>query len=429
MFHGCVIKRRNNGYFLVPGREGYVNSLCMSRVLYYDCFAGISGDMNLAALIDLGVPEDYLRENLSKLGLGSEFELHVEKAEKSGICGTSVHVHTRDHGGHGDHHGHHHHHRNFADIRKMIDSSGLDEWVKERSIRIFEVLAEAEGKVHGKAADEVHFHEVGAVDSIVDIVGSVLCIQYIAPDKLVSSTIELGSGKVTCAHGVMPVPAPATLLLSEFFPSNRGGTDHEATTPTGAAFIATMADGFELGLPGRLLKTGTGIGHRDSEKLPNILRVSLYEMEGAGGVGVLPCRILEANIDDMTPEHVSYLVDKLFEGGAMDAWQESIVMKKNRLAVKVCALAPADGTGVLREVFFKHSTTFGLREIPVMKYELEREIVNRATAYGDVRVKRACFPAEEGRTKEKAEFEDCRELSERHGVSIGQITDTIQREY
>lgn len=405
----------------------------MSRILYYDCFAGISGDMNLAALLDLGVPLDYIRENLAKLGIGEEYELQAEPTLKSGISGTklTVHVHHHHHDDHGHGHGHHHH-RHFSDIREMIEASSLSDYVKQHSIAVFKVLAEAEGKVHGTEPDKVHFHEVGAVDSIVDIVASIIAIEYLKIDKLYSSTVELGSGTVHCAHGVMPVPAPATMLLSQSFPSSIGGTDHEATTPTGAAFLAAMADGFDPRLAGRCKAVGIGIGHRDSDKLPNILRVNLYETEDAkpdetDPATVSACAIVEANLDDMSPEHVSYLTDKLSEAGAMDVWQESIVMKKSRLGVKVCALGSMEKTPQLRHAFFVHSTTWGLRQIPLAKYELDREIVTGKTPYGDVRVKKACpqgMPI-----KEKAEFEDCRQLSEEHGVTIQQITDTIQREY
>lgn len=400
----------------------------MSRVLYYDCFAGISGDMNLAALIALGVPAEHIRTELAKLGMPGEFELHVEPAIKNGISGTSVHVHAHDHDhdhhGHGD--GHHHHHRSFADIRGMIGQSSLDEVVKATAIRVFAVLAEAEGEVHGKPADEVHFHEVGAVDSIVDIVGAAIALRYLDVDTIASSAVELGSGTVRCAHGVMPVPAPATSLLSRRFPSRIGGTDHEATTPTGAAWLAALADRFEPVLSGRCVAVGIGIGYRDSDRLPNILRISLYETEGQGK-GSIPCVIVEANIDDMTAEHLSHLTDQLAKAGAMDAWQQAIVMKKGRMGARVCALCSVERAAALRDIFLTHSTTLGVREIPVAKYELERDHVTRCCAYGEVRVKRGLYDGSV--IKEKPEFDDCRALSDAHGVSIREITDTIQREY
>lgn len=397
----------------------------MSRVLYYDCFAGISGDMNLAALIGLGASADHIRAELAKLGMPGEYELHVEAAAKNGISGTSVHVHTHDHHhGHGE--GHHHHHRSFADIRRMIEDSALSDAVKQTSIRVFGVLAEAEGEVHGKPVDEVHFHEVGAVDSIVDIVGAAIALHDLNVDRIASSTVELGSGTVRCAHGVMPVPAPATSLLSRRFPSRIGGTDHEATTPTGAAWLAALADEFDPVLAGRCVAVGVGIGRRDSERLPNILRASLYETDGKGA-GSVPCVIVEANIDDMTAEHLSHLATELSQAGTMDVWQEAIIMKKGRLGTKICALVAAEGAAAVRDLFFARSTTLGVREIPVSKYELDRDHVTRSSAYGEVRVKRALYDGSV--IKEKPEFEDCRALSDAHGVSIREITDTIQREY
>lgn len=393
----------------------------MSRVLYYECFAGMSGDMNLAALIDLGVPVDYIRGLLKKLDMDEEFHLHVEPGFKAGMRGTIAHVHAHDgHAGHA--------HRSFADIRKMIECSSLSDFVKEKSVSIFKILAEAEGEAHGKSADEVHFHEVGAIDSIVDIVGGVIAVEFLKPDYIYSSTVELGGGTVKCAHGVMPVPAPATLLLSRFFPSRVGGTDHEATTPTGAAFLAAMVDCFNPLLAGCCEQSGTGLGHRDSEMLPNMLRVSLWDTDCSRNDGdEVECALVETNIDDMTPEHLSYLTDKLFDAGAMDVWQESIVMKKNRLGVKVCALVQMPDSRMITDVFFKHSSTLGVRVGSVKKYELERDVVARKTSYGEVRVKQAFQNG--GTLKSKPEFEDCRRLSEEHDVSLRDITEAAEREY
>ncbi len=412
----------------------------MGRVLYYDCFAGISGDMNLAALVDLGVPLDYLQEKLALLPIGGEFDLIASAEAKNGICGTRLEVRLHDaHPAHHHHEHHHHHschshsnrHRHFSDVREMIERSSLDQPVKDLSLRIFSLLAEAEAEVHGKPVDEVHFHEVGAVDSIVDIVGSSIAVNYLRIDKLISSTIELGSGVVRCAHGVMPVPAPATALLAKKFPSRLGGTDHEATTPTGAAFIAAAASGYDQPVGGRCVGTGIGIGHRDSDKLPNILRVLLYETEEEAlpddGVRDSVCRVVEANLDDMTPEHISCLAEHLFKAGAMDVWQEAIMMKKGRMGCKICALASAEHAPGLRRILFTHSTTFGLRELQVTKYELPRQSVVKSGRCGDVKVKQGFM---DGRLlKEKPEFEDCRDLSEKHRMTIREITDTIQREY
>lgn len=290
------------------------------KILYYDCFAGLSGDMNLAAMIDLGVEPDFLRAELSRLGLDGEFELVVSQDARNGIHGTRVDVrlaagsqthlhdhhhghgleHTHDHDRtqsheHTHHHAHHHHaepaaeaaagqghgpHRNFADIREIIEACSLAGEIKESSLRIFRRVAEAEARVHGKSVDEVHFHEVGATDSIVDIVGAAICCHRLEVDEIWSSPVELGKGVTRCAHGLIPVPAPATVEILKGVPTTRGGTDHEATTPTGAAILAVLATTFTPTPALTVTRTGYGIGHRQTE-LPNLCRVHLATVEGA----------------------------------------------------------------------------------------------------------------------------------------------------
>lgn len=262
------------------------------KVLYYDCFCGISGDMNLGALLDLGVDEAYLRQELSKLNLDAEYELQVKKDIKKGISGTRVAVvlknapHTHKH----DHHKHHHHegqtgiesdnhhahhaHRNLKDIENVIINSNLNDSVKELSLAIFMKVAEAEAKVHGKSLYEVHFHEVGAVDSIVDIVGAAVCLDYLKVDKIMASSVQVGGGFVKCAHGIIPIPAPATVEILMKIPIKSGIVPFETTTPTGAAILWANVDTFTDHMDFSVEKIGYGIGHRDLE-IPNILRVYL----------------------------------------------------------------------------------------------------------------------------------------------------------
>ena len=270
------------------------------NILYYDCFSGISGDMNMAAMIDLGVDPRYLKAELDKLGLGAEFELKVSACACSGIKGTQVHVcqdgkpchadghahdlahpHAHDHAvANAARHEHHHaQHRNLAAIEAIIMSSGLKPEVTQTSLRIFGLIAKAEAKVHGKPVSEVHFHEVGATDSIVDIVGAAICFHALRVDAVWASAIELGSGFAHCAHGVMPVPTPATAEIVHGLPTTRGGTDHEATTPTGAAIIAALTSRFTSTPAMSTSKTGYGIGHRQSSR-PNMLRVYLASDDG-----------------------------------------------------------------------------------------------------------------------------------------------------
>ncbi len=275
------------------------------RILYYDCFCGISGDMNLAALIDLGVPKEYLLQELSRLNLNSEYEVIVEKAAKLGITGTRVdvilknssinkeeqseqslhkhehiHAHEETHDGHihqhNHNHTHEHHHRNLKDIENIINSSELKDNVKQLSLEMFMKVAEAEAKVHGKDLYEVHFHEVGAIDSIVDIVGAAICLDYLNVDKIIASPVQVGGGFVKCAHGLMPVPAPATVEILRNIPINAGIVEFETTTPTGAAILATNVKEFTAKISFSISKVAYGIGHRDLE-IPNVLRVYLSE--------------------------------------------------------------------------------------------------------------------------------------------------------
>ncbi len=289
------------------------------KILYYDCFAGISGDMNLAALIDLGVSPDYLKAELAKLAIDDEFALQCQPEKCSGIQGMQVHVHlngqqhghshVHDHNHENGHehthihehehthaaapahvHGHspaqgsHLPHRNLAGITAIITQSTLSDPVKQTSLSIFRRIAEAEAKVHGKALEDVHFHEVGATDSIVDIVGAAICFHALDVDAVWSSPLELGGGFVRCAHGMMPVPAPATVEILHGIPTSRGGVEHEATTPTGAAIIATLAHAFKAAPAMTTLSTGYGIGHRRTER-PNMLRVHLAEADEAAVAG------------------------------------------------------------------------------------------------------------------------------------------------
>ena len=274
------------------------------KILYYDCFCGISGDMNLAALIDLGVPKEYLIQELSKINLNSEYEIKIERSAKLGITGTRVdvilkgklddetHISDKDLHGHNLEHSHHnsdeeqhhtennhsheHHHRNLKDIEEIINASDLSDKVKKLSLDMFMKVAEAEAKVHGKPLYEVHFHEVGAIDSIVDMVGAAICLDYLKVDKIMASPVQVGGGFVKCAHGLMPVPAPATVGILKNIPINAGIVQFETTTPTGAAILAANVEEFTRNVDFSIKKIAYGIGHRDLE-IPNVLRVYLGE--------------------------------------------------------------------------------------------------------------------------------------------------------
>lgn len=257
------------------------------KVLYYDCFCGISGDMNLGALLDVGVEKEYLLKELSKLNLQADYELTIEKKLKKGIQGTQVHVELKDksstdsHGhGHQHHHNHHHHHehRNLKDIEDLIQASALSLPVKEKSLHMFRIVAEAEAAVHGKSLYEVHFHEVGAIDSIIDMVGAAICLEYLQVDKIMSSTVQVGGGFVECAHGIIPVPAPATVEILKHVPIKSGIVPFETTTPTGAAILSANVNEFSEQMDMMVERIGYGIGHRELT-IPNVLRVYLGHIQ------------------------------------------------------------------------------------------------------------------------------------------------------
>jgi pyridinium-3,5-bisthiocarboxylic acid mononucleotide nickel chelatase len=385
-------------------------------ILYYDCFAGISGDMHLAAMVDLGVPQEYLREELSRLGLPG-FTLRFTRDARKGITGTraDVEVEAR-HGGHG------HEHRAFADIRALISQSGLAETVKTRSLAIFLKLAEAEAIVHGVPVEEVHFHEVGAVDSIVDIVAAALCLEYLKPDRIYASSVELGAGFVKSQHGLLPVPAPATALLLTGVPVKTGAVPFEMTTPTGAAILASNVQSFTDRARFTIRKVAYGIGHRDVE-IPNVLRVILAEAQDAPSVEAC---ILECNIDDMSPELHGHVAELLFSAGASDVYFTPIIMKKSRPAVMLSVLCNPDVEQRLSELILRETTTFGLRRVAVQKTALDREIRTVATRLGDVRVKIALRDGK--RLKVKPEYEDCRLIAQERNMPLREVYEIVQKE-
>ncbi len=402
------------------------------KVLYYDCFAGISGDMNLGAMIDLGIEADYLQKELAKLPVHG-YALKVEKDIRKGISGTRVqviidehhqHLHLQDH--HHEHgQGHHQHeHHSFREIKQMILASTLDENVKDLSIAIFTKLAGAEAKVHNKPVDEVHFHEVGAIDSIVDIVGAAICLNKLSPDAVECSTIELGGGSVRCAHGIYPVPAPATAEIIKNIPVRKGTVDYEATTPTGAAILATCVNSFTDKFDYTILKTGYGIGTKDLS-LPNVLRIFLCETARDNETETVPSFIIECNIDDMNPEFYDYIIDSLFSAGAKDVFITPIIMKKSRPAVKLSILCNPEAESRVNEVLFRETSTIGVRKYAIDKTMLERKIEKIDTRFGEVHVKSAFYQGV--CIKSKPEYEDCIKIARSQGIPINQVYREVEK--
>ncbi|MDD4836754.1 MAG: nickel pincer cofactor biosynthesis protein LarC, partial [Dethiosulfovibrio sp.] len=334
------------------------------KTLYLDCFAGIAGDMFLGAIIDLGLfpVEDFI-DAMKGLALDG-YSISVEKGIRKGIAGTDIKVIEEDHNHHDEdhhHHHHHHHHRHLSDIIAILDRSTLPEEVRSRSALAFRLLAEAEAEVHGTDAQSIHFHEVGAIDSIVDVVGGFMAVHMAGIDRVYSSPINVGSGTVKCAHGVMPVPAPATAKLLTGMPIVSQGDPIERTTPTGALILKVLCDSFGTMPSGTIKATGHGLGDKDTD-LPNLLRVTLIE-EGIADTPWIPgqASVLEANLDDMNPQDLPIAMDHLFKAGAWDVFFTPITMKKNRPGVRITCVGPVEQEEKLAETILKHTTSIGVR--------------------------------------------------------------------
>jgi len=402
----------------------------MNGILYYDCFAGISGDMNLAAMIDLGVEKNYLIDELKKLEV-ENYKIIITKDMRSGISGTHVevkllenqHSEIHDHE-HSHSQSHNHEQRSFKDIKKLIGNSTLSDFVKSKSISIFQILAEAEGKIHNKPADDIHFHEIGATDSIIDIVGAAICIDYLKPTRIISSRIELGSGMVKCAHGLFPIPAPATAEVLKGIPVKAGLVPFEATTPTGASILAVFTDEFVEQHSFIIEKTGYGLGHKDSE-VPNVLRVH-WCMDNSTKFVTEPAKIIECNIDDMNPELYDYVIDLLFSEGADDVYLTPIIMKKSRPAVILSIICNTVLSDKLTEIILKETSTIGVRTYNITKHLLNRKIIEITTSLGKVKVKKSWMGNDF--VKFKPEYEDCSRIAKEKKLSIFEVLKTIQIE-
>ena len=393
------------------------------RALFYQPSCGIAGDMHIAALIELGVPEQYLRDQLQKLTLSAEFQLTLNDAVKMGISGTHAKVTTEDQ----------HDHRHHSTIVKLITQAGFAPGIEQRALAIFQAIAEAEGKIHNVTPDKVHFHEVGAIDSIVDIVGAAICIDYLQPDIILCNAIEVGSGMVDCAHGRFPVPAPATQELLAKAPCTYGGTDGECTTPTGAAILGVSVNEF---LPKGIFspeKIGYGVGYKDFA-IPNVLRVVLgdYQVADSASAGTDEFSVqdlelhhfkIEANIDDMNPEGYEPLMEALFAAGAGDVYLTPIIMKKSRPAHCITALSHKDNVEAISDTLLNFSTTIGLRIVPFAKRVLARELKQIDTRHGLIQVKEVVQP--NGQRRWKAEYSDIADIALDKSLNFQQVNSEV----
>jgi pyridinium-3,5-bisthiocarboxylic acid mononucleotide nickel chelatase len=384
------------------------------RLLYFDCFAGISGDMTLGALVDAGADRRMLVEQLAQLDFGN-FEVRFEQVDRAGIAATRAVVET----------GEHHHHRGLSQIVKIIERSRLSAGVKERATRIFTRLAGAEARVHNVPVDDVHFHEVGALDAIVDVVGACIGFELLGVERFIASPLHVGSGTVEMAHGRFPVPPPAVTELLRERPVYATDIVGELVTPTGAAIVSTLCENHGPLPAMRLQATGYGAGGRTYEKFPNVLRVLVGEVETDAQNERLV--MLETNLDDVSPQVVGHLMERAFKRGALDCFFTPVQMKKNRPGVLVSVLCRPAERDALTQLIFDETTTLGVRSYEVERRALARESVTVETRFGAVRVKLA---RQHGRlTHATPEYEDCRVAAEQHGVPLRDVESAARTEF
>jgi uncharacterized protein (TIGR00299 family) protein len=363
-------------------------------------------------MIDLGIDKSFLTEELKKLKLGG-WELIAERDQRHGITGTKVTVKQTVH---------EHAHRNIADIENIISESSLPEAVKKLSMEIFMKVANAEAIVHGIPVNEVHFHEVGAIDSIIDIAGAAICFNALNVDEVYVSVVELGGGMVRCDHGKLPVPAPATAEIIKGIPVRMGGVDFEATTPTGAAILAVLGTKFEPATAVKIEKTAYGIGHKDHPEVPNLLRVSIGEKAEASGSGH-EALLIESNIDDMNPEFYDYISERLFKAGASDVFCSQMIMKKGRPGIVLNVICESGLADAVKEIIFKESTTLGIRTFTFKKDTLTRECRKLNTIYGDITIKHSFYEGKE--VSVKPEYDECKRIASEKGIPVKEIYNYI----
>ena len=390
--------------------------MSLAKILYYDASFGISGDMNLAVLVGLGVDFGYLCSELEKLNLSGEFRLEQKNVVKNGIAATKIDVVLLKSQPHA---------RSYADIKQILASSNLSEICKKKAAAIFHVIAQAEAKVHAVSIDEVHFHEVGAIDSIVDVVGAAVCFEYLSENfgitKVVSSKIELGGGVVKCDHGYLNVPAPAVCEILKDVPVSLGRANFEMTTPTGAAILKACADEFVSEINFKIEKVAYGAGEKNVPNFANAIRAMICEVDESQN---LVQKMISTNIDDMDAESFALACEILRENGSLDVFSHSIYMKKGRIGFELNILCKSEDAKKLKDLIFTHTTAIGVREIDVVKTELKRKFVSVCTRFGDIRLK---ISGED--EKVKPEFDECKSAALAHKTSIFQVKKEIFKKY
>jgi len=383
-------------------------------IAYLDTIGGISGDMTLGAFVSAGMPFDTLANELAKLGLEG-FELQASHIERSGIVATKIDVVVSQQP---------HYHRHLKDINELIDRSSLSQSVKERAKKIFLEVARAEAVIHGSTIEKIHFHEVGAIDSLVDIVGASICIGFFNIDEIYSSPVKVGSGGfVKSAHGKLPVPTPATMEILKDYPVVLTDIQHELTTPTGAAIVKALSKGT---LPTTKLKAtaiGYGAGTKEFEAIPNLLRVMIGKIDREYETDTVI--VVEANIDDMNPEIYPYVIERLMEAGAYDAFVLPVLMKKGRPGMILSAITERGKLDAVNAVIFKETTTLGVRTIPSERFKLPRSSREVKTSLGPVKVK---VVVNEGTERIVPEFEECKRIAREKNMALKDVYKILEKE-
>ncbi len=386
------------------------------RVLYFDCFAGISGDMTVGALLDLGLDFETLQSEIAKLGLRG-YKLTVSNVKRAGFAATKFDVEVDEAKQPA---------RTFVEIRSLIEQSALSDGVKAGSLQVFEKLAAAEARVHGSSIDHVHFHEVGAVDSIIDIVGAAIGFELLGIEKYIASPLRVGFGAVKAAHGAMPIPAPGTAELLRGIPAYAGDSEGEFVTPTGAAIVATLCESFGTMPLMQIEKLGYGAGSRDPKGFPNVLRLTLGEVQEAIGEAE-KIIVIETNIDDMNPQAYGFVMERAFRLGALDVFITSVQMKKDRPGAMLTVLCQVKDFEALTNLLLSETTTLGVRYYEATRRTLERTFEIVETAYGEVRMKIAC---DQNRALHvQPEYEDCARLANEKGVALIEVQQAAHAAY
>ena len=401
------------------------------KILFIEPFSGISGDMFVAALLDLGIDSGKLERNLRQLPI-SGYSLSLSRCSRAAIQAARFVVQCETHEDHGHSHEHEHHrhdHRTFREIRALIESSSLSDWVRQKSVAAFRRLAEAEGKIHNQQPDEVHFHEVGAVDSIVDIVAAMLAVEELQPVRLISAPVNVGQGLIECRHGRYPAPGPATVELLKEVPTFATAAAGELTTPTGAALLVTLVDSFGTRPLMKVKGIGYGAGARELENAANVLRITLGEPPAESAMADVGERVavIEATVDDMNPQVYGYFQEKALAAGALDVFATPVQMKKNRPGLNLTVICAPDRLDSMSALIFAETTTIGVRHTLARRKTLDRGFVEVTTEFGPVTIKVSTFGGR--RVNFAPEYECCRRLAQETGAALKDIMAAASRAF